>query len=104
MSKFVTFMIVEQYDSDSLKMDVDSLSEGNVASNINSKQLIEAINEFINATKLRSTSFNIGTILYYWPKYKGMKEFDQNGNKYNINDHGGHKFADLYVEQKFSSF
>eukprot|EP01084_Bolivina_argentea_P097662 175561_1 len=104
ISKFVTFMVAEQYDSDSLKMDVDSLSEGNIASNVNDKQLIEAVKDFINATKLKSTSFNIGVILYYWPKYKEMKEFNQNGNKYNINDHGGYKFADLYVEQKFSSF
>eukprot|EP01084_Bolivina_argentea_P255829 430437_1 len=85
-------------------MDVDSVSEGNIASTINNKQFIEAVKEFINATKLKSTSFNIGTIFYYWPKYKQMKEFNQNGDKYNINDHGGYQFADLYMEQKFSSF
>eukprot|EP01084_Bolivina_argentea_P263327 445653_1 len=104
LSKFAKYIVDAQYDTDSLQMDVNFSVEGNIVFNINSIQLIEAVTEFINATKLKSTSFNIGIIFYYWPKYKGMKEFGQNGNRYNINDHGGYKFVDLYVPQKFSIF
>eukprot|EP01084_Bolivina_argentea_P030671 56793_1 len=94
----------EEYDTDSLKMGQDSPLIGNIKLIPVSKTVAEVIKEFINVSTIKSSSFNIGIIFYYWPKYRGMKQFNQNRNKYNINDHGGYKFADLHVEQKFTSF
>eukprot|EP01084_Bolivina_argentea_P288405 494998_1 len=94
----------EQYDTDCLKIGTDSplfeyIQHISVGTNV--VQIIEGI---IKASKIKSVSFNVGIIFYYWPKYKGMEQFDQNKNKYNINDHGGNNFIDLYVERKYASF
>ena len=58
---------------------------------------------FIVFIKAESTSFAIGYIFYYWEHYKNMIEFDCN-NRYNNNDHSGHKISALYVSAKYSSF
>eukprot|EP01084_Bolivina_argentea_P069840 127011_1 len=100
--KFSQYVADEQYDTDSLKADIETI--GNVDEDCRSKTLIESIEEFIKSTAVKSTSFNIGITLYYWPKYKGLAAFDQNTNQWNINDHGGYNFSTLYVQQKYSSF
>eukprot|EP01083_Nonionella_stella_P237085 832042_1 len=76
--KFTQFISFHQYDLDSLPEDIKQASQGNIAVNIGDEDVIKAIAEFIRATELRSSSFNIGLTFYYWPKYEKMDVFDAN--------------------------
>eukprot|EP01084_Bolivina_argentea_P179503 310175_1 len=104
--RLVQYIEEQQYDTDCLKMDMDSqsVSAGNIELIVKDKQATKTVQEFIKATSIKSSSFNVGFIFYYWPKYKEIKQFDQNTNKYNINDHGAIEVGDLYVNQKYLTF
>eukprot|EP01083_Nonionella_stella_P159001 518145_1 len=96
---FADFFILHEYDSEAMKHDIKQAANGNFAVNVGDKDVVEALDEFIQAAELRSSSFNIGLTFYYWPEYEKMDEFDANTNQYNLNDHGGYKVSDLFVKQ-----
>eukprot|EP01083_Nonionella_stella_P234825 826319_1 len=85
---FAELIAFHQYDSESMKEDIRHASQGNIAVNIGDEEVVKALDEFIQAAELRSSSFNIGLTFYYWPEYEKMDAFDANTHKFNINDHG----------------
>eukprot|EP01084_Bolivina_argentea_P307282 531091_1 len=93
----------EEFDTETLQADIDTISEGNISMSNNDKQLMEAIVNFTRAVSLQSLSFNIGFTFYYWNDYKEMKKLDYN-SEINQYDHNGYEVSELFVEQKYSSF
>eukprot|EP01084_Bolivina_argentea_P292202 502287_1 len=103
INKLAAYIDCEQYDTDSLKMEF-YYECNNIAMNMQNTELIHKIGEFLKATSIRSSSFSIGQIFYYWSKYQHMEEWDQNKIKCNINNHGGHTIAELFVPKKWETF
>eukprot|EP01083_Nonionella_stella_P248199 859586_1 len=102
--KFWKFLASQQYDSESIKRDIKHGLTGNIALNIDDKEAFMALVEFVKATELRSSSFNVGLPFYYWPEYQTMDDFDANRNSGNLNDHGGYKISELFVPQRHANF
>eukprot|EP01084_Bolivina_argentea_P251275 421379_1 len=97
-SQFAKYIRDEEYDTDSIKM------TDNYESFCHLELVDVVVKKFIKATTIKSSSFSIGILFYYWPKYKNASEFPENTNQYNLNDHGGYDFADLYVAPKYLTF
>eukprot|EP01083_Nonionella_stella_P235458 827940_1 len=102
--QFAQFVAFHEYDVDSMTEDIKQASQGNIAVNIGDEEVIKAIAEFVQASELRSSSFNIGLTFYYWPEYEKMDAFDANTNSSNLNDHGGYEVRDLFVKRRHVSF
>eukprot|EP01083_Nonionella_stella_P229972 813381_1 len=99
--KVYQFLTSQQYDSESLKGDIKHGLASHIASNID-KDVFESLAEFVKATELRSSSFNIGLTFYYWPEYANVKVM--NTDQYNVNDHGGYAVSELCVPKKYATF
>eukprot|EP01083_Nonionella_stella_P173475 598520_1 len=102
--QFAQFVAFHEYDVDSMTEDIKQASPGNIAVNIGDAEVIKALAEFVQASELRSSSFNIGLTFYYWPEYEKMDAFDANTNSSNLNDHGGYEVRDLFVKRRHVSF
>eukprot|EP01084_Bolivina_argentea_P227794 384783_1 len=66
INKLRQYIENEEFDTETLQTDVDLVEDGNISININDKQVIEAILNFIRAVSLQSSSFNVGCTFYYW--------------------------------------
>eukprot|EP01084_Bolivina_argentea_P243426 408089_1 len=95
----------DEYDSDAIINDMESIydKQSNIYNHINDKQITYFINGFISNTKLLEWSFSTGIIWFYWDWYKNKSEIQQD-MAWNINDYGGYKITDLYVNKKYHSF
>eukprot|EP01083_Nonionella_stella_P257467 881273_1 len=99
------FLAAQEYDMDSIKEDIKHglAHAGNIAVNIADKDAVAILCEFVEATELRSSSFDIGLAFYYWPEYETM-DVDTFTSQWNINNHGGYKISELFVPQRHTTF
>eukprot|EP01084_Bolivina_argentea_P227793 384782_1 len=66
VNKLRTYIETEEFDTETLQTDIDSVEDGNISIHINDEQVMEAILNFIRAVSLQSSSFNVGCTFYYW--------------------------------------
>eukprot|EP01084_Bolivina_argentea_P247682 414355_1 len=105
---FFDLLINEEYDSDSLKMDVDLIQNLGCGNSNIGKQcgnvFYEAVKKFIFDNKLFRRTFNIGYRLYYWNHYKHKVNIEKEQKEsWNINDHRGYSINQLFVNIKYSN-
>merc|ERR1712228_54149 len=81
---FEAFVIEQEFDTDSVQMDIE-LNKANIFKQIKNEKAMECIKKFIKTIKSQKRTFSIGHRFYYWPKYKKMKTLQS--TCYNINDH-----------------
>ena len=53
---------------------------------------------------MKSSSFSIGLTFYYWEYYKNITKTVDYNRSTNLHNHSGYIIADLYINQKFSTF
>eukprot|EP01083_Nonionella_stella_P086550 240529_1 len=107
MNNVLSFLANEEYDTDSIEMDIDcdNKTGGRIQSNIAMRNITHyhLFLQFISDCKLSEHSFSIGYIFYYWNYYKN-NTFDQNEQHFaNRNDHRGYKPLELYIASKYLS-
>ena len=123
IEKFIQYIRTEEYDTDSLKMDVVT-NDGNIAQTIFGAELVKETARFAKIDTrmhqicfcyvvheqmslyvylVQSTSFAIGYTFYYWGHYQGMTTFEHNEIN-NLHDHSGYTPKDLVIERKYSTF
>eukprot|EP01084_Bolivina_argentea_P276926 472624_1 len=98
------FLDQEEYDSVSLEMDIlqSYQTDSIVSKHLGSHPYILLKNYFINY-KLSKHSFSTGFVFYYWDYYKhAQKEEEIIEQVRNINDLGGYKAHELYVDKKYN--
>eukprot|EP01084_Bolivina_argentea_P169002 292995_1 len=92
------FLISEDFDTDTVEYDIIA-GVGNILNNTKDTHCFASVKQFIQTTKLHSSSFNIGIIWYYWPYYEHFKQHGVTDN-----DHGGHSVSDLFIYPKYKDF
>merc|ERR1712228_747887 len=98
------FLKKEQFDTDSVQMDIE-LNKANIFKQIKNEKAMECIKKFIKTIKSQKRTFSVGHRFYYWPKYKKMKKLPVKiTTADNINDHGGYQVSELYVDQKYENY
>merc|ERR1712228_649656 len=98
------FLKKEQFDTDSVQMDID-LNKANIFKQIKNEKAMECIKKFIKTIKSQKRTFSIGHRFYYWPKYKKMKTLPMiRLVASHINDHGGYEVSELYVDRKYENY
>merc|ERR1712241_1571377 len=92
--KLFTFLKSEEYETDTLKLDIAFDGNGNIALHLDDKQCIQSIAQFIKATAAKAATFSLGYRFYYWPYYKerdALPNYEQRIYYYdNTHDHSGH--------------
>merc|ERR1712154_1809 len=70
IKKLFSFLKSEEYETDTLKLDIAFDGNGNIALHLDDKQCIQSIAQFIKATAAKESTFSLGYRFYYWPWYK----------------------------------
>eukprot|EP01084_Bolivina_argentea_P260799 440550_1 len=106
IDKLYKFIQCEQYDTESIKLDITSNTRNtNIANCVQNDKYIQQIKQFIKGTKISDTSFSIGLRLYYWDYYKHLNQLGlDEQEKNNYNDHSGFDVCDLFISPKYGSF
>eukprot|EP01083_Nonionella_stella_P205330 747807_1 len=102
--RFRVFLEQEEYDTDSMIHDIESLS--NITNIMGDEESVGNMQQFILSNKLSNSSFSIGLVFYYWPYYKNYtdkKQLQMKTDWTNVNDHSGYSMKELYVEKKYAS-
>eukprot|EP01083_Nonionella_stella_P022692 62726_1 len=94
------FLSEQQHDSDSLKA---YFKYGNGLAANNSGNAFEALVQFVKATQLSRSMFNVGFAFYYWAEYEtGILE--ENNDSMNHNDHSGYGMTELIIPRRHNTF
>eukprot|EP01084_Bolivina_argentea_P217609 369437_1 len=97
------FIQLEEYDTDSFKMDLESMSTSNISNCIKNDKCSIWMYKFARNAQAASSSFNIGIPWYYWPYYQLFEELPDEDNPSGF-DHCGYTVKDLFVKPKYSTF
>merc|ERR1712048_119842 len=104
IKKLFTFFKSEEYETDTLKLDIAFDGNGNIALHLDDKQCIQSIAQFIKATAAKEATFSLGFRFYYWPYYKERDALPSEEQDIdNTHDHSGHRVRELHIERKYAS-
>ena len=124
IEKLIWFLMTEEFETESIEMDVNEELNGNIGHVVDNKKVMDALCNFVRQNKcmlsihliymlhvhkhiiytVKSSSFQIGFTFYYWPHYKNMKVFEHMKDSDNINHHSGFSPSELYITPKYSTF
>eukprot|EP01084_Bolivina_argentea_P101471 181914_1 len=122
INKFNQFMNDEEYDTDSLKVDLEDTKCSNISNHFittkesklqptngrNFKDRAECVKRYVQNRIVSSIQFSTGFIFWYWPFYRDLDEETAANIKSkqwerNKNDFGGYSLCELYVKKCFDS-
>merc|ERR1712228_803962 len=103
--KLKNFIKREVFDTDTVKMDVESEKYGNISSLF--PECTQSILQFIKEVNVNELTFALGLRFYYWDYYKDKEELPAKqqmiGDVDNKHNHSGYKVCELYVNKKYDS-
>eukprot|EP01084_Bolivina_argentea_P043418 80008_1 len=104
--QFQEFLVDEEYDSDVLQIEFDSVEnkkhwpQSNIYLKFSNSLLMSSLHQFISPRKLHQVSLSVGWRFYYWAFYQNL---DNEYGSWNFL-HPGYSPKDLFVKRKYSSF
>lgn len=120
--KLKDYIYAEEYDTESIELDVSNDDTGNISSHVFGGKIPKALMSFVRGNEgkliqfthqtqfkltsihtVRSAAFSVGYTFYYWKAYRNMKHFPHK-TSHNVHYHSGYFISDLYVNQKYQSF
>eukprot|EP01083_Nonionella_stella_P227076 805958_1 len=106
ISSLKQFLSDQEYDSEALMEDIgqDMNDKCNIYQHAGNSTYATLI-DFVYKYRLSAHSFSTGIIFYYWDYHKHYKKNKQieAEDEWNVNDHGGYRTTDLYIQARYAS-
>eukprot|EP00484_Ammonia_sp_Unknown_P022647 CAMPEP_0197027098 /NCGR_PEP_ID=MMETSP1384-20130603/7073_1 /TAXON_ID=29189 /ORGANISM="Ammonia sp." /LENGTH=797 /DNA_ID=CAMNT_0042455895 /DNA_START=21 /DNA_END=2414 /DNA_ORIENTATION=- len=106
IAKLHQILVDEEYDTDAMDDDFNrGKDDGNISVALDASKCVVCMKRVLLSLHASMSAFATGCRFYYWPKFKHLEQLPHDKEMaYNVNDHGGYKVFDLYVEKKWNSF